>query len=300
MTERPDPRAFGLARRSVTSPAGEAVLWHRPAVDPTDDRPPLVLLHGAAGSWTTWLDLLRAADKQGHDLGAVIAFDLPGFGASSTVLSSATTVDQMADAVELGVRAFGYPSARLVGHSMGGLLALHLAARPAGVAASGLSLSPSSAGVIAAIDSPRTAIFGGGLGALAWLRLAMRLLSPVDRMARAVARGLQRVGVVRVLAAPLFRHPLRAPRWAMDALADDLRPRSFTLAANALRGYSIDVWSSVICPVTVVAGDRDIFVAPDDLPLLKNVIPQLQITVLDDCGHFAHVERPAEVLALLR
>ncbi len=298
MSERLDPAEFGLTRSVVDSPAGETVLWHRPPSDPNDERPLLVLLHGAAGSWSTWTALLRAADVAQIDLGAVLALDAPGWGSSTAVLRRGTSVDDIADAVQNAVRSLGYPSARLVGHSMGGLLALHLAARTDSIAASVLALSPSSSGVIAAVEHPVRSL-AGGLRALVLLRVGLRTLTPIDRAARAAARGLQRFGAIRVLTIPLFRHPLRAPRWVMDATAADLRPRSFTLAADALRGYRIGQWATISCPVTVAVGDRDVFVAPDDLPELEEIVPQLAATVLQDCGHFPQVERPDAVLRLL-
>lgn len=298
MNERLDPAEFGLARSVVGSPAGEAVLWHRPPSDPNDERPPLVLLHGAAGSWSTWSALLRGADVAQIDLGAVLAVDAPGWGSSTAVLRRGTSVDDIADAVQNAVRSLGYSSARLVGHSMGGLLALHLAARTDSIAASVLALSPSSSGVIAAVEHPARSLVGG-LRALVLLRAGLRALAPVDRGARAAARGLQRVRAIRILTAPLFRHPLRAPRWVMDATAADLRPRSFTLAADSLRGYRIEQWTSISCPVAVAVGDRDVFVAPDDLPELAGIVPHLATTVLQDCGHFPQVERPDAVLRLL-
>ncbi|THG28737.1 alpha/beta fold hydrolase [Naasia lichenicola] len=298
MSDRPDPAEFGLTPSLVDSPAGQAMVWHRPSPRPDDERPPLVLLHGAAGSWSTWSALLRAADSAQIDLGAVLALDAPGWGSSTAVLRRETSIDDIADAVQNAVRSLGFSSARLVGHSMGGLLALHLAARTDSIAASVLALSPSSSGVIAAVDHPVRSL-AGGLRELVLLRAGLRVLAPIDRGARSAVRGLQRFGAIRLLAAPLFRHPLRAPRWVMDATAEDLRPRSFTLAADALRGYRIERWKRISCPVAVAVGDRDVFVAPEDLGGLEAVVPQLTATVLTDCGHFPQVERADAVLRLL-
>ena len=310
MTERADPREFGLTRRSIQTPAGETVVWQRVSAQqhrtigidaPTGTgteaaRPPLVLLHGAAGSWTTFAGLLRAADAEGRELGVVLAFDLPGFGASTARLDPSVTIDAVADAVELGVRSFGYDSARLVGHSMGGLLALHLAARRETIAASVLAISPSSSGVIAAVDMPRDSL-RHGLRALVLLRLGMRLLAPIDGPARRMVRAAQRIGLVRLLSAPLFRHPLRAPGFAMQALADDLRPHSFTRAADALRGYAMAGWRSVACPVAIVVGDHDVFIASDDVRKIAELVPHATVAEVADCGHFPHVEHPSAVLA---
>jgi pimeloyl-ACP methyl ester carboxylesterase len=125
------------------------------------------------------------------------------------------------------------------------------------------------------------------------------VLARVDGSARRIVRAAQRLGMVRLLSAPLFRHPFRAPGWAIRALADDLRPHSFTLAADSLVGYDMAAWRAVTVPVSVLIGDHDIFIATADGQELRRVMPQVTLAVIDDCGHFPHVEHPRAVLAAL-
>ena len=54
-----DPSALGLAPRTVATSAGPLLVHAgRPAGGPAT-----ILLHGAAGSWTTWTPLLTAAGR---------------------------------------------------------------------------------------------------------------------------------------------------------------------------------------------------------------------------------------------
>jgi pimeloyl-ACP methyl ester carboxylesterase len=85
--------------------------------------PPLVLVHGLAGSWRWWRPVLPmlAAER------TVLLVDLPGFGRAPGVRpfdpdASVEWLASWSQAVEIG-------PADLVGHSLGGLLCARLAAR---------------------------------------------------------------------------------------------------------------------------------------------------------------------------
>ena len=86
----------------------------------------------------------------------------------------------------------------------------------------------------------------------------------------------------------------------IDALAREVRPRSFVAAAAIAKGYRADArWVGIACPVTALKGDRDVFVRDSDLARLRAVLPQARTLTVADCGHFANVERPGAVLRAL-
>src|SRR5690348_15114363 len=96
--------------------------------------PAVVLLHGAGFDHTAWALHSRWFAHHGF---AVLAPDLPGHGRSQgPVLAS---IGAMADWTIALLDAAGAPSARLIGHSMGSLIALDAASRhPSRVTALGL------------------------------------------------------------------------------------------------------------------------------------------------------------------
>src|SRR5260370_41402023 len=97
-------------------------------------QPTIVLLHGAGFDHTTWA--LHSRWFAHHGFG-VLAPDLPDHGRSSGAPLPA--IADMADWTAALLGAAGAPTAKLVGHSMGSLIALEPAARhPAKVAALGL------------------------------------------------------------------------------------------------------------------------------------------------------------------
>src|ERR1700694_4206564 len=96
--------------------------------------PTVVLLHGAGFDHNSWA--LHSRWFAHHGFG-VLAPDLPGHGRSSGAPLS--TIAAMADWTAALLDVAGAFTARLIGHSMGSLIALETAARhPAKVTALGL------------------------------------------------------------------------------------------------------------------------------------------------------------------
>src|SRR6202521_2892892 len=87
-------------------------------------QPAIVLLHGAGFDHTTWA--LHSRWFAHHGFG-VLAPDLPGHGRSAGALLP--TIAEMADWTVALLDAAGASKAKLVGHSMGSLIALETAAR---------------------------------------------------------------------------------------------------------------------------------------------------------------------------
>lgn len=101
------------------------------------DRPPIILVHGAANSalvWTYWQEALAS------DGWASYAIDLRGHGASAPLDLAGTGMHEYASDVGRLVEQLGRPPI-LIGWSMGGLVAMMAAAT--GAAAACVGLAPS-------------------------------------------------------------------------------------------------------------------------------------------------------------
>lgn len=85
--------------------------------------PLLMLLHGFTNRWQTYLPILPLLVERWH----VIAFDHRGHGRSMRVNAGYTAAGFYADAQAVLLHAAVDGPAALLGHSMGGSLALHLA-----------------------------------------------------------------------------------------------------------------------------------------------------------------------------
>lgn len=282
---RATPGTWGLTRTVVSTPTGAVVVHHRAGPDP------LLLLHGVAGSWSTWTPLLTAAGGVG-DRGLVLV-DLPGWG-SSPAPDGPFGIDRVAGVLTAVCDALGVGTVDVVGHSMGAFVGMHLAVVAPERVRSLALVSGTTVATVRAAQHPLRAL--RTLPAFTLLRAG---LTVTGAAALPVLRGVDRIGLLPLLAAPVFTHVRRLDRSVLDAFVDELRPERFTDAARAAAAYDVDRWRGITCPVTAIAGRDDVFARVSDLDALRSLVPRTRTVLLDDCGHFAHVERPDAVARVL-
>jgi pimeloyl-ACP methyl ester carboxylesterase len=96
---------------------------------------PMVCIHGFTDTWRTWELVLPMLERH-HD---VLAPTLPGH-AGGPAIEGPVTDELLPDAIERAMDEAGFATAHLVGNSLGGFVALQLAAR--GRAESVVALAP--------------------------------------------------------------------------------------------------------------------------------------------------------------
>ncbi|HAS30992.1 MAG TPA: alpha/beta hydrolase, partial [Microbacterium sp.] len=151
-----------------------------------------VLLHGAAGTWTTWTPLAAYARDTGRTLENVVAVDLPGWGDSGE-LDPALHVEDVSHAIADLVRSLGYDDWIVAGHSLGGVVALDLAARAPGPTVGVVLVAPTGASVIDAIRHPLRG--GMRLPGFAGMLAVMRALSAFGPGGAAIVEGVAAAGL---------------------------------------------------------------------------------------------------------
>jgi pimeloyl-ACP methyl ester carboxylesterase len=108
---------------AASQPRGRAWSQHGPVVsDISGEGPPLILLHGLAGSALWWRRNTPALERSFK----VHAIDLPGFGASKR--EARFVLDDAPAQLIATMDRLGIERASIIGHSMGGLVAAGLAA----------------------------------------------------------------------------------------------------------------------------------------------------------------------------
>ncbi|WIB34791.1 alpha/beta hydrolase [Curtobacterium sp. MCJR17_043] len=215
----------------------------------------------------------------------------PGGGGASPAPEVPLDVDDSARVLVAVLDALGLDDVDVVGHSMGAFVGLHLAVdRPARVRSLGL-VSGTTFATAAASRHPVRAL--RSLPAFTLLRAG---LAVTRGSAHTVLRAFARVGLLPLLAAPVFAAVRRLDRSVLDAFVEEFRPAGFLGAARSAAHYDTRRWSAVRCPVVAVAGRQDVFARTDDLDRLRRTLPDVRTVLLEDCGHFAHVERPDAVV----
>jgi len=239
--------------------------------------PPLLLVHGLGGAWQNWLENLPALGREFR----VIAVDLPGFGGSDPLPPPAemeTHVEVLASLLD----RLAIPDVVLVGHSLGGLIALLFAsAYPTRLR--GLVL-----------------VCAGGI-ALSRLRLAA-----IVRGFAVVNVGLGLPGVSRALALrPRLRHAMLAGALGdPTALSAPLAAQVIPLMASAPGFIGAVVAGGravrtvrpelVQTPTLLIWGDRDPILPVSQARELASTMPDARLVELEGVGHCPMFERPAE------
>jgi pimeloyl-ACP methyl ester carboxylesterase len=227
--------------------------------------PTVLLIHGSGMSARCWINQFRGLASACR----VLAVDLPGHGRSDAQPGSG--VERYADAMGRLLAALGIGPVLLVGHSLGGAIAIALAHRRPEMVR-GLVLLSSCARLL------RTD--GAWEGLLVWLpgafrRLlffswAQRILFSPGAPARAIGLGMGELCSCRP---ETIRQDLRA------ALAMDVTSPARLLGV----------------PTRILCGSRDRVTPPALSEELRALIPRSRLTVVDGAGHMLPLEAPEQV-----
>jgi pimeloyl-ACP methyl ester carboxylesterase len=246
--------------------------------------PPLVLLHGFTDTWRTWELVLPALERR-HD---VLAPTLAGH-AGGPAIDGAVDDAALADAVERAMDAAGFETAHIAGNSLGGYVALQLAAR--GRARTVVALAPGG-GWAKGDDSYREL-----LRLQSTLVDAGRRAAPYAEAIVASRDGRRRATQYIV---STFEHI------PAELLAHQLRGVAGCTAAHALIDVALrDGWrveaERVACPVRVVWGTADRLLPwPSAAARLRGEwLPHADWVVLDGIGHCPQLDVPLETAQLI-
>jgi pimeloyl-ACP methyl ester carboxylesterase len=236
--------------------------------------PSIVFLHGAGMDHTVWALLARAFAHHGC---SVLAPDFPGHGRSDG--APLTSIAALADWTAALIEAAGAKVARIVGHSMGSLVALETAARhPAKVTGLGLIATTATMRVS---DDLLTA-------AKANDHAAVDMIAIWGEGYRATVGGSQAPGLWMLGGA--------------ERLLERAEPGAIFTDLSACNAYqdALSAAAKVDVPSIVIQGSRDLMTPAKGGKALAAAIPNCRIVLIEGAGHMLMSERPDEVLAALR
>ena len=247
--------------------------------------PVVVLIHGMASRAAQWERVMSTLG----DHYQVIAPDLLGHG-----LSAKPRGDYSLGAQACGIRdllaALGHDQVSLVGHSLGGGIAMQFAyqfperiERLALISAGGLG--PEVSGFLRAATLPGSEIVLPIIAG-SWVRAA----------ARAIDRVL----------APVVPAGMRAALVGFGSLGDGPTRDAFIHTARSVidvRGQRVDgrdrLYLAADLPLLVVWGAKDTIIPVQHGLAVGEAVPTARVEVFAQSGHFPHLTEPARLAALL-
>jgi pimeloyl-ACP methyl ester carboxylesterase len=260
-------RLDAAARRSSTAFTGGRMVWRRWGAGP-----PVVLLHGASGSWTHWLRNVEPLARRF----TLLVPDLPGFG-DSDALPEPHTAERLAEALVAGLETELPAPAPfdLVGFSFGSIVG-GLAAARLGVRVRRLVLI-----------GPGGMAFRSDAGTL---RLARIPPGAGDAETREVHRAN-----LRTL---MLGDPAAADDLAVHLQAENLRRARFRSGTIPMSDVLLRAMPAVRARLAAIFGGRDAFAVPyldERRETLGRFAPVLDFRVVPGAGHWVIYEA-AEVV----
>ncbi|WP_157966384.1 alpha/beta fold hydrolase [Oceanibium sediminis] len=250
--------------------------------------PKAVVIHGASGNLRDWTAGPAQRLGETHQL---LLFDRPGLGFSERPAKDGDDPSVQAALMRKAAGELGFGGAPVVGHSLGGAVALAWALD-----------APGETPGLLLIASP-SQVWEGGVGTLYNL-LHNPLTGPL------VARALPLLATDRLARDTVARifEPQSPPRGYLDWVSPRLTLRPSVLRANAadvgnLKGYIREMvprYGRLTMPVELVHGDTD-----DTVPshihseVTVATLQNARLTLLPGIGHMPHHTSTGQIAAAL-
>jgi 3-oxoadipate enol-lactonase len=228
---------------------------------------PVVCIHGLGGSSNLWTPLAASLSRYRQ-----VRIDLPFSGRSGSP-GGAADLHTLTASVRALFEALALPRAHLVGHSMGAMVCLALAAQAPQLVASLALFAPlpgadesARPGLRARADAARI----GGDAALQQIadQAVAGTTAAATRSARPIAAAFVRESVMRQ------------------------SPAGYAAMCDILAAEPPFSLEQVACPVLLVGGDEDPIAPPAALRALAARLRRPSVRILRECGHWPPVERP--------
>lgn len=228
---------------------------------------PVILLHGWLGSWGYWLKTMETLKSKYR----CYALDFWGFGESGKLRTS-YQVDDFVNLVDQFMDRLGIEEAPIVGHSMGGTVAISLALH-----------KPKRVQRVIVVGSP---VVGDSLSI--FLRLAGKpwIASLVWRMPTALKFGIK-------LFSPYVVNDW--PQW-YEMITRDISQAtlpSFFTSINSLHKTDLRSYLPIVTkPVMGIYGMGDNVVAPNQAEIIARCVPRSRIKMMPGSRHFPMLDEP--------
>lgn len=220
----------------------------------------IVILHGWRSNLLDWIPVVKQLSNEYR----VIIPDLPGFGSSSKPTST-WNIREYGKFVESFLSTLKVKDYSLVGHSMGGRIAAAMAAKSRNDIDKLFLVSP-----------------GGAEKRKFSTKIKITLVKTLNKL-------------------PLIPTPWKSK------VATFFASRDYKDAGSMLKTFKAIVRENIYSdikkisvPTIIIWGDKDAEVPVENSKTLKRLLPKATVRVVWGVGHSMHIEKPEELIALLR
>ena len=297
---------------------GEATL----SVHSLGEGDPIILCHGFPELAFSWRHQLPALADAGF---RAIAPDLRGYGGSSKPPHvDAYRVDRLMDDLDGLLDALGIAAARWVGHDWGSLLLWHYAllrpARIRSMAVLNIPFAPRRAidpmvmarellgdeFYIVNFQDSDEADTAFDADPERFLRAMYRRLPTTRAAFETLAPGQQQpFSMLREMRKPKFPGTPLFDDDTLQVYVDAFRRGGFTPPINWYRNWSANwqllegVPQTITVPTLFIGAVDDVLIAPAHVETMRRYVNELDVHMVDNCGHWTQQEQPDIVNRLL-
>lgn len=235
----------------------------------------VILLHGLFGSLDNWHPIASKLAEQFH----VFALDQRNHGQSPH--SDAMNYALLAGDVDEFMAAQGLATARVIGHSLGGKVAMQFA----------LQFPHRVEKLVVADMAPRAYEPAHDHIFAALLALDLPAFQTRQQIEDALAPAIPGLALRRFLLKNLGRDMNGKFFWKINLRG---------LSKNYLKlGEPLSAPAPFTKPALFIRGGKSNYINAGDEPLIRKLFPQAQIRTLAEAGHLIHADRPEEFLRLV-
>jgi pimeloyl-ACP methyl ester carboxylesterase len=239
---------------------------------------PILILHGLFGFSDNWQTIAKALSD--HHL--VVTPDLRNHGRSPH--TEAHSYPEMAEDIRAFMESHWMFTAAVVGHSMGGKVAMQLALE-----------HPDMVSRLVVVDiapGPAEDKHSGIFRAL--LDLNLESVATREEIEAYLAERIADLGVRQFLLKNITRKPHGGFHWKMNL------PVLWKHFPDILAPVSGPPGAIYEGPALFIRGANSNYIRDSDWPQIQTLFPKAELRTIPNAGHWVHAEQPAAVLAALR
>lgn len=236
---------------------------------------PVIILHGLFGFSDNWQTIAKGLAEY-H---LVVTPDLRNHGRSPHTDSN--SYPEMAEDLREFMEAHWMFSANVIGHSMGGKVAMQLALQYPDMVERlvVVDIDPGQA------EDNHSGIFRALLG--------IDLSKMTDRKAieTYLSEHIDDLGTLQFLLKNITRTDAGAFEWKMNL---PVLWKHYPDILAPVEGTPFEK------PSLFIRGSRSGYIKPEESALIKSLFPAAEIVTIEDAGHWVHADKPKELLAVLK